>query len=247
MKRRLLLGGIGLLAFALFLLARAPASVVASRLPPGLLQFQGLQGTIWHGQAQQVLTQDLALGRTEWRWAPTSLLSGGFGYRFTTSLDGHEISGVAAGGIDGNLRLSDVQGQVPLAALAATMPTGFFTGLVEFDVRDALLEKYWPIRIDAEVKVNQLAALTTNPPTQLGDFQLLFDEQQDFPLQARVESLGGPLGAEGELTLGADRRFGLDLRLAPEPGASSAISNMLRFIGPPDAEGRHRLKHSGRL
>lgn len=247
MKRRLSLIGIGLLAFALFLLARAPASLLAERLPPGLIALQGLQGTVWNGQAQQVITQGLVLGRTEWRWAPVGLLRARFGYRFITRLNGHAISGQLSSGLDGSLRLNQVEGTVPLVALAALMPTGFFTGLIDLEMREVHLENYWPTRIDADIKVSRLSALTTNPPTLLGDFQLVFEDQSSFPIQARVEGLDGPLNAEGELTLGADRRFGLNLRLMPAPGASESISNMLRFVGPPDAQGRHVLRHSGRL
>lgn len=247
MKRRAFLIGIGLLAFALFLLARAPASIVAERLPPGMLALSGLQGTVWSGQAQQVVTQGVTLGRTQWRWVPASLLRGRFGYRVATSLDGHPIDGRVDSGIDGTLRLTDLSGSVPLASLAAALPTGFFTGLLDLEVRELHLDQYWPTRIDADIKVSELTALTTSPPTLLGDFQLTFGKQHTYPMQAQVRSLGGPLNAEGELTLGAERRFGLDLRLGPASGADNSITNMLRFIGPPDADGQHRLRHSGRL
>ncbi len=247
MKRKSLLLAVGGLAFVLFVLARIPASVAVQRLPPGLVAISGLQGTIWGGTASRLQAQGLTLERTQWSFHFLSLLRAEIGYQFQTRLAGEPLQGVIASGRDGQVRLSNVEGRVDLQSLAALLPTGFFSGSVVVNADEVVLSNYWPVAIDARFTVERLAALTTRPATLLGNFEIVFDQQDQPPLAANLRDLEGSLGLEGQLTLAADRRFTLDAQVAAHDGAPPAITNMLDLLGAADKQGRRRLQHTGRM
>ena len=64
-------------------------------------------------------------------------------------------------------------------------------------------------------------------------------------LKAAITQTDGPLLLDGELTLGRDRSFKLEGRLAPRGTAPPDLANLLQALGPPDARGRRPFSMSG--
>ena len=77
MKKGLTLALLGSAAFIVFLVATAPASLLAyavQRTTP--IQLEGISGSLWHGAAQQVITPQLQFGPLIWRIHGWRLLLG---------------------------------------------------------------------------------------------------------------------------------------------------------------------------
>ncbi len=247
MKRPALYLALGGLAFLIFLTARLPAAVIIDRLPPGWVDLTGVQGTVWRGSADRISAQGLLLGTTTWRFRFTNLIRAELAYDFATNIGGQPLSGVVASSGGGKTRLADVSGNIALSDLAAFMPTGFFDGLLMVQAKEVTLKGDWPVSVDGRFELLNLRALTTRPPTLLGDFEIIFDRQQEPALTAELRELQGPIELQGQLVLEEGKEFRLDARLAPQRDAGNDIRNMLNFLGPPDQQGKHRLSHSGRL
>lgn len=245
MKGKLKYFAIGILGFALFLLARIPASVAFDRFSPYSIQASGVVGTIWHGNAANLAVSGLQLGPTSWRFQLSNLFSAELAYAFETQIGGESLTGTAAVRGPGKLRLTDVVGQIPIKELSAFLPTGFLTGIARIDASELRIENNWPASVDGRFVISDLTALTTRPPTLLGDFEAIFEDQRDAPLKATLKDLSGPVELDGQLLLNADRSFELEATLAPKPDAAPQISNMLNFVGPEDGQGRRQLRYSG--
>ena len=77
MKSRILWIVGGILAFLLFVIAYMPAAQVLGRVSlPNNVQVSGVSGTIWNGNAQQVVVNNLPVSLVEWDIHPFSLLLG---------------------------------------------------------------------------------------------------------------------------------------------------------------------------
>lgn len=246
MKRHLKFLAIGGLAFALFLLARLPASVLVDQLGTYQVFARGLTGTVWRGSAQGIDILGMQLGPSSWQFRFLSLLRARPAVSFNTTIGGESLSGIAASRGRGQVRLTNVMGRIPIEALAAYLPTGFFTGTAQIDLSKLELLNNWPVAIDGQLLVQDVKALTTRPPTAFGDYEVSFTEQNEAPLTGILRDVNGPVELSGQLQLEADRSFKLDATLMPRPGASPQISNMLNFVGPLDNQGRRTLSFSGR-
>ena len=80
--RKLSLAALGIAAYAVFLLATIPASIVASRAANasgGAVQLTDPRGTLWNGQARATVLAPggvVVIDRVKWRFAPSALAAG---------------------------------------------------------------------------------------------------------------------------------------------------------------------------
>ncbi|NNF52771.1 MAG: type II secretion system protein N [Gammaproteobacteria bacterium] len=238
---------IGGFAFALFLLASLPASVLFDRMEPNQVYASGLSGTVWRGSAAGIDVGGLQLGGSTWRFKFLNLLRAEAAIDFTTEIGGETIAGSAGSRGPGHLRLVDVTGRIPVAELAAFLPTGFFSGTAEFDLAEVVIDDSTPVAINGQLLILNLTALTTRPPTTFGDFQVTFTDQQQVPLIGALSDLRGFIELNGQVELGEDRSYTLEATLSPRQGAPAQISSMLNFVGPDQGQGRRKLNLSGNL
>ncbi len=253
MKRKLLYLLVGLLAFGVTLLLRAPAEQLVTRAAKPLAQQQvhliGVGGTLLHGHAAQLGLRGSDLGRLEWRLHPLSLLLGEVAVSFTLEGPDGRLSGELSVAADQSLRLGPLQGRLPAAALLA---------LAELPL-PVVVEGYAAVRLDtlqldphglpqrAEGVIGwQEAALRSPQAMALGELQLRLETRDDGIHGTLVEG-GGPLRLEGTLTLTPPGAWTLDAGLAARPEAVPALGNYLRMLGNPDAEGLYRLRQNGQL
>lgn len=88
---------LGLIAFAAFLLVRAPASLVEFAAPDiggERVALSAFQGTLWQGAAT-ASAGDAAVGRLSWRMRPGELLRGAVALSWRLTRSGRELSGYA--------------------------------------------------------------------------------------------------------------------------------------------------------
>src|SRR5438045_15893 len=75
MKRALWISLLAVLAFAIILLIRLPASWLSGTLPSDVTCGQ-ITGTVWNGACDSLNAQNVALGDLKWQLHPMGLLSG---------------------------------------------------------------------------------------------------------------------------------------------------------------------------
>ena len=149
----------------------------------------------------------------------------------------------------GRLLIESARGELPLEALNALGVRGVrnWRGRIAADIGRLVIDENWPV---AAVGTVDLHDLTAPPPrvAALGSFRLSFPEQAgNDGLIASVTQTDGPLLVDGQLTLGPDRSFLIEGRLAPRGTPSPDLANLLQVLGPPDAGGRRPFSLSGTL
>jgi len=247
-RRPTLLIFLGLLAVAVFVIATLPAGVVVSRLQRYGVAADAVGGTVWSGRAQGLAARGNYLGDLQWSLRPSALLRGTLaGHAVLTTTDGR-IETDFARAWSGRVRLESAQADLSLGSLAVLgVPvTRNWRGRVAADLSKLELDADWPIAAVGTIDVNDL---TAPPPrnARLGGYRLTFTESDGAgePLKAAITQTDGPLLLDGELTLGRDRSFKLEGRLAPRGTAPPDLANLLQVLGPPDARGRRPFSMSG--
>jgi hypothetical protein len=153
--------------------------------------------------------------------------------------------GVAPGD---RLYVDDLDGYVPLPLVLEKFATD--AGVIEGNIEPQHLDLRWRggvlsgLRGDLSLRRLRLAH-QVGRPIAFGDALLSFAGDSS-PWRAEIRDDGGPVRLSGQLSLGADGAYALDLLAGPRE-SDSAQGRVLATLGPADAEGRHRLSLSGSL
>jgi general secretion pathway protein N len=245
---RWIAAGVALVGLALAALVwTAPAALVlrwyADRLGP--VRLQGATGSLWDGQAAQLVVFDVALGPLRWRVDRASTLGGT--PRGTLDLAGESVRASARFTAlpDGwRIEALDASLPAPLLAPALDLPALGLLGTVvaradEVVLRDGLLASARGQVVWRELGVSGAANV------RLPGLRIDIAPAPDGAVVGEVADLGGPLAIAGEVRL-KDGHFlsetRLDLR-EPEP----RIAEALKFIGQRTPEGGSYLRIEGQL
>ena len=251
MKRVLRYGLLGVLAFLLFLLLLAPASLVTDRLAERLTGFnvQTAEGLATEGSARGIHWHGVRIERLNWNWQALALLTGWLELRLDTEDPDIKLNGKIAVNPGRRLRLRDASGRLSLARLSAL--TGLsklpLQGVVEFNVQDLSLNAAG--RPQTANGVIQLlnARTTLGQPLNLGDITLQLTPAIPEGIQGVVKDNGGPLALEGALSLLPDGRYHFTGQAAARDAGNQTLRQTLNLLGPPGGDGRWALNFSGVL
>ena len=247
MSRYRILLAAGIAAFLVFLAIRMPASLLLRWLPASVAT-DGLQGTIWSGQARSVRVQGRSVGAASWSCRPWRIVLLEWSCRVWLRPPDGELSVALSGGFAGVLQGQDLAGSLPISLFEGMgVPTGW-TGVLELDI--GRLRFGTDSRLDAEGRLFLRDLKAPGPGgARLGDFELVIGEGAvgAGSLTGRLRDLGGPLRVRGTIVLQDDNSYLMSGEVAPGPGAGDEIFNTLAFLGAPDATGRRPFTIEGTL
>lgn len=240
---------IGTLTLLVALLLQAPAALVygwALRAAPDLpIRAYGIDGTIADGRARRVQRGNASLlGDLHWKLRPWALPLGRVAFK--VHADGAPVL------LDGDLALtplgahaSALKASTDLRALAAAAGQGFVpvNGEVGLQIDALRIVDGWPAEAQGSVRVLKLAWTLAREPVVLGDFEARVRTEGD-EIVAEIGALGGSVDATGEARLLADRSYSYDIRLRARADAPAMVSNLLRQLGQPDAQGFYALRRT---
>lgn len=246
MKRGALVAA-GVAAFLVCLVAMVPASQLAGRLPDGV-ELSGLEGTIWSGRARSLAVNGAALGAVRWTCRPWSLVFLQWSCAATLASRGGEVSGDLSGDFAQQIGGENLRGRMPISTFEGIATPRGWTGDLELDLEELRLDGRRPVTARGTMYLRQLRAPGAAGEL-LGDFELTVGEGTvgGAALNGRLRDLGGPLRVRGSIEMDEDGRYLLTGEAAPGPGAGPAIFDTLRFLGPPDSQGRRPFTIEGSL
>lgn len=105
----------GVVAYAVFLLATAPAAKLLPLLQPRLegVQLAGVDGSLWSGSAALVTAKPVQLQDLQWRFRPLVLLLGRAEVALDASWQGQPATALAGKAVFGGPYLADVSATLP--------------------------------------------------------------------------------------------------------------------------------------
>ena len=246
MKRGALIAAGGA-AFLVCLIAMMPAQQLANRLPAGV-ELGGVGGTIWSGRARSLAINGRPIGAVHWSCRPWRLLVLEWSCNVGLKPPGGEVSGELSGDFGQEVVGHALRGRVPIAAFEGIATPRGWTGELELDVAEVRLVGRRPAAANGTLFLRALRPPGTGGQ-ELGDFELVVGEGTvgGETLNGRLRDLGGPLRVRGSIELDPGGRYLLTGEAAPGPGAGPAIFDTLRFLGPPDRQGRRPFTIEGTL
>lgn len=244
---------VGLLAYLLFLVATAPAALLATalqRASGGALVLQALSGTVWSGNGELVFqrqhTGAHSFGQGHWSVNPLWLFAGRVHTDLNFATADSRISATADVGIETvSLKRVDAQFSAPVIG-ALYAPAAFIApdGAMTLAVANLRIDKK---EVSGEARLDwRNATSNLSPVKPLGDYRLSANGQ-GRALQIKMETLSGALLLSGAGQWGIDdNRLRFDL-LAKARERADELAPMLRLIGREQPNGDRSLTIDVRL
>jgi general secretion pathway protein N len=240
-KRTLIIGVLAVLAFAIILIARLPASWVVPS-PPSNIACVDTDGTIWSGECTGLTVQGQTVGDATWELRALPLLSGKVAGHIVLSrasdpksAPAHAEADVETGFSGKNISARNVKAD--LSFDPAFMPQLHlpFAGSLHSELSQVQVKNGVITKVQGEVQVHDLHDRSDD--MDLGSYSLTFPGGSGEQT-ARLKDLGGPLAVEGSVRFTNEPGVVVDGLVTARPTAPQDLQNQLRILGTPDAQGR---------
>lgn len=243
MRKALPLVVAGITAFLLTLLVTLPAGVVAKILPQ-TISLGMTDGTLWNGRADSLVVGGQPLGGVQWTLRPLSLFVGRLAVDGKLVRSDGQASGRVALGIGGRLSARNLEVHLPLTALPTGVAPRGWTGIVHARLQSLDMT---PRSAPRTVGTVELRALQAPPPggAAIGSYAVSFPPASGEKLVGHIKDLEGPMQVSGTVTIAADRSYVVEGMVAPRAGAPQAVTDTLKYLGAPDAQGRRPFSLAG--
>ncbi len=253
MKKGTMLALLGGVSFVVFLVATAPASLLAytlHRTTP--LQLQSVSGSLWHGSAQRVVTPELQLGPLHWRLHGWHLLLGKVKLTLEIPAGTPNISGKGevAVSILRKLSLADVSVQADAGWVFTQVALPLAAdGRLDLQIETAEFRQQELPYLKAQLDWQQ-ARIMYPQPYELGGYRVvLHPEPETNPeyLLGEIKDLDSPLKIDGTIKVDKVGDYKLNARLTTAPNAAEIFRSTLRFLSEPAADGSVTIERNGNI
>ncbi len=247
LRKYLLPGALCLLAF---IVIQFPAgSAFALFAPAGVGAF-GVEGTLWQGRARIISVGGMQLRNTEWDIDVLRLLTGRLGGDVSSRWGGGFIDAHAYVSLFGNIALRDVRASFDIAPLSRLFGTPQIAGLATVNFSEVDIADNWPQRLVGDGEIRGLASplMGQGDARVIGNIGFEFDtatETDVDTITGRLRDTGGPLELGGTLVLKPPGQYELKTRVRARDEAPAALRRNLRFLGEPEADGKHIFQLAG--
>jgi general secretion pathway protein N len=231
--------------FVITLLVRLPASVLLAHLPADVVCDEA-SGTVWHGTCAQLRAQGVTIPGVTWTVHPWSLLS------LTLNVDLSSADPSAGGSAqvelarNGDARIYELHFSLPVTPEMQLLPAGSSATIV-LTLPFARVHAERLVAAEGTVDLQRLRL--TNPPAELGSYQMQFQPSTGASdMIGQFHDLNGPLAVSGQMRLQPSGAFEINGTVAPRANASHDINQALQMLlGPPDAQGQRPFSLAGTL
>ncbi|OOF03013.1 hypothetical protein BZG80_10970 [Salinivibrio sp. MA440] len=241
--------GIGcVLVFVVSVVVHAPASLLRLAPLPDAIHIGEIDGTVWHGQVEQIRWQNYTLGPVQWDVQWHRLVTGA---TFEAAIQVRSPDGLRGKGNLGfngsTLTVSQTLVSAPAQLLtgAIALPPGVaIDGILDLVLRDAILAESGCQQLQGQIQW-QHAAL-----------QLPMGQLENIPAQAALSCENQGIAAHGEgqsaslsnkfsLSITPSGRYSVSGWLKPGPDYPEPMKAPLSWLGAPDQQGRYRFSFRG--
>lgn len=243
MKRAIRISILAILAFAIILLVRLPASWVKGFVPPGVTCTE-VAGTAWDGSCTGLAYNGAPLGTLNWELHPLALFRGKIAAFLDLTRGNDFVRGDFEVGRAQTYVARDLQAQMPLDPPLLPQLDAGYSGTVSVNLEYLKLEKNLVTAIEGQLQGTSL--YSKRDRFALGGYALTFPKAAggSEPV-GQLMSLEGPLDFEGTLKLTRAPGWEVHGKARVKPETPRDIAEQLKFAEQnPDGSRRIDLEGS---
>jgi general secretion pathway protein N len=241
-RRGVLITVLAVVAFAVIVIARLPASWVVPE-PPSAVSCAAVDGSIWNGTCAGLVAQGSPVGDLVWDVHALRLLSGKLSVNVVLTRPAGSVRGDFEVGLDKSVTARNVKAELPLDQdLMSMLPRNLRSlhGSARADIALAHVTNNIVTQLQGRIELHDLED-RDREVTPLGSYSVTFPGGSGEPT-GQLQDLGGPLSVQGTVRLTQDKP-GIDLQgyITPRADAAPSLVNQLEYLGSPDSQGRREF------
>lgn len=252
-KRGVRLILLGVAVYLVFLVVSLPASFLTRYVLPAMpaarnLQLQGVNGSIWNGQAAEARFNNFNLGKLNWEFNAWGLLLGNLDMLLRFRNDTTQGRARINLGLGGSLSANNVDVQMPAERLAPLM-YGFpvsLAGEVHGNLKELELEPGETLQGRGRI-VWRAAALRAPQNIELGDIVTTLEPVNRGSKLVIKDQGQGPVETDITITVKGNGEYKMNGWFKPRDASQQHITEALRLIGRADNAGRYWVAYNGTL
>jgi hypothetical protein len=243
MKRVLRISILAILAFAIILLVRLPASWVTGFLPPGVACGE-ISGTAWDGSCARLAYNGAPVGNLAWQLHPSALLRLKLAAFVDLTRGNDFIRGDVEVSRGETYEAHDLQAQMPLDPPIVPELSSGFAGSVSVNLAHVRVEKNVVTAIEGQIETTSL--ISKREQMAIGGYSVRFPKAAPGAEPVgQVTSLDGPVDFEGTLKLTREPGWMVAGKVRVKPETPPQLVQQLAYLGAPDADGARPLSLEG--
>ena len=234
------------LAILIFLgtvLVKLPARLLIPFLP-NTVSCDDPGGTLWQGSCGRLRSNGLSIAGVSWRLHPLALLHAAVSADLSSADPNNGIRGSVDATRSCDISVTDLHATLPLAPGSGLLPQGDSATLA-LALESAKIHDSHLVQIAGRIDLLQLRI--SNPPADLGGYELQFPVSDSAAMTGQLRDLGGPLAVNGQITLQASGNYVVNGTMSPRSPPSADLDKALQFLGPADAAGQRPFSLEGTL
>ena len=235
----------GVLTLVIGLIIMFPARIAIGWFAPAEVTIGGIQGSVWHGSANEAAVNGLYMRDVEWSLNALRLFTGELSY----SVDATPVAGFLESdviiGYSGVLTLSDLTAALPLDLLADAANVPGLQGSVSLSFERIQIVDGLATAADGTAQFADLI-IPIFGRDSLGGYKAEFFTQNNG-ITASIEDTDGVLDMAGSLEVSADRSFKFIALVIAKPEAPQRIRQLLQTLPAANNRGQRELRYEGIL
>ncbi len=243
---------LGLVCYLGFLVITLPADLVYGYWKNSLghdspIILEGVSGSVWSGQVAQASISGQPVDKLSWSLSPAQLLLGNAEVALDFAMRNGFGKGQVGYSVFGSIYADNVEAWLPMDLVAPMVQLGSLKpgGALAVNLSELKVKNHTLASALGTV-VWQDAEITILKPMPLGSLQVEL-EPADDGVKGVISDLGGPLEAEGLVTVDSEGNYDFSAEIAVRDPNQRDLVNAIRSLGRQDSSGKVKLEQSGNL
>lgn len=236
---------VAVLVFLFGLIANFPARLAHAWFAPENVQLVRPVGTLWSGQADQLVLQGFGIEAPEWRTAFWPMLAG----RLAVALSAKPGGGLLSGNISVSRRdavhIDSVRASVPIQAFHGLIPLVGVSGTINVSIDELSIGEGTISAVRGNVLISDLRSAAISADN-LGSY-LIEIQSSDAGVVASVEDREAVLDIAGSIRLSPSLEYQFVGQVAETARTPQAVRSQLAVLGGPNERGQRAFRFEGAL
>ena len=234
-----------LILFAVALIIQFPATVGQELLKRNQIKVNGINGTIWNGNASEVYISGWYLRNIKWKFIPIKLFSGEISYKLSMQPFNGLVNSILSLKLDKTIKVTNLEGNLSQDTLEAVFPYFGVNSNIKLNIRDITIVSGIPIVIHGKMTLNNLIIKGLSNQS-VGNYEVEIITQSD-QIIGSFDDINALLDVAGTITISREGEYTLTGIVSPNSYTPRSIKTMLTFLGTANEKNQSNFRFEGKL
>ncbi len=239
---------LGIASFSVTAIWNTPATFAFQYLPLKNIQVNGLTGTLWNGEAKEIISKQLTLNNISWSVDLLKSMTS-LALKSTLEIQDPDITfkGLAGFNISQTISLDDAQFETTGAFASKFQKLAKLSGDIKGNIKHFEMAKSELPILDANFQWKQGELISPMRIRPAGDYSIII-KPSDKGLTANIGSNNAPLELSGDVKIDKEWKYKTNITIKAANASGKGTMNIIKMSGIKlEKDGSAIIKRQGQL